>query len=773
MNIPKSEKLRAIALACSLYALTGNATAATSLSISLDNSRPGRTISQEFAGLSIEMADVCSAAPVFRYETKTAMTSTNWGKGCIFDKPGADEANEGLLGVGSGNAKTSSAAQAFQEKYNKMIKLMGVKNIRVGGTSADSIKERAYPPLQTAKNVIDFAKAVGLTELEWNLPVVGLNFSTTSAATLPIYDTKDPAQADVIGLSKNSTQTVTNNGIVTLNSDGKVVIDATFQTYVNYAVDLFKYRDEKYPELKLIFEIGNEDDAHGITYDAWVNAFEAYAKAIIKAIPADKRGKLYLTGPSTTGKTPWYSSMQSSPTFTSDAGTGENTTGWKSHIGYINIHEYQADNLSGACTGDVCATKAKALLGMPDWGAKSDRYKFVSTSYQVKLAPRLLEANSITSGGVEGVGDSYAAALWALTYMGDYAKTTNLAGLNLHVGSTNGGYSAITPPFATGTDPKNSSPTLKSVGYAILMFNQFLRNGQIIVPSTTGDMGGLSVYGAQQPDGRLYALIVNRNLPLGAGATVDKTVDATVSVPAGYTSTRTLSLTQSASNPAALDGITLGGARVGNDGTWEPNWSTGTVGVDNNFKISVDPLKATLIEFSAANQTGPIVLGDVGDSTVRDGSWASSNFGDDQISTVKTDVTGFNRVSYFKFDVSGISKKITSAQISLMPVFVGKEGFKNDIYAIDDNSWSERSITYNNAPLISGGALAQVTASKSNTPVTFDVSTLAAAAQEKNGGIFTIAVKSPVNIGALGGIDYATKESSTADFRPKLVIQRQ
>src|SRR5438270_5598869 len=52
------------------------------------------------------------------------------------------------------------------------------------------------------------------------------------------------------------------------------------------------------------------------------------------------------------------------------------------------------------------------------------------------------------------------------------------------------------------------------------------------------------------------------------------------------------------------------------------------------------------------------------DAYVRDGSYASTNYGSSTALYVKTDTTGFNRDSYLKFDLSSVSS-IGSATLRL------------------------------------------------------------------------------------------------------------
>ncbi|MPV61468.1 hypothetical protein GD416_34960 [Burkholderia sp. BE24] len=479
------------------------------------------------------------------------MQITNWKNGCNSDKdsPGG---NEGLLGVGSKNTKTSATAQAFQDNFNNLIRRLNIKNIRVGGTSADSVKQRvgdassrAYPPLQTAKNVIDFAKEVGLTELEWNLPVYGVDVST----------------------------------------------------YFNYAASLLEYKNSTYPKLKLIFEIGNEDNNTRMSYASWLASFKSYVSGIYKLTSDSLKKNLYFTGPSTAGQG-WNSNIVNDSYFVTDNISEAQIAGVKSLISYVNTHEYPlgggytspclAPGVTGS--GTTCLSLVSKLLAQGAY----DPSNFTATLSKVNLSPRLMEINSMYGGGIAGAGDSFAAALWALNNVSWFAQNSKLAGLNLHLGATNGGYSPITPPFTNGSG-NNALPTLKADGYGMLTYGQFNQGGKIIVPSVVGLTSRISVFGALQPDGHLRMLIINRNWTDNG----NDPVIATVTVPSGYSTARTMSLAQSGSNPMSPTGISLGGSGVASDGAWSGVWTAASrANADGTYTFTVPPVQAMVVDFS-------------------------------------------------------------------------------------------------------------------------------------------------------------------------------
>jgi hypothetical protein len=98
---------------------------------------------------------------------------------------------------------------------------------------------------------------------------------------------------------------------------------------------------------------------------------------------------------------------------------------------------------------------------------------------------------------------------------------------------------------------------------------------------------------------------------------------------------------------------------------------------------------------------------------VQDGTSSSKNFGSNsQLEVKQTSWVNYNRQSYLSFNLSGISA-VHTAKLRLY----GSLGDTQDssvqaqVFAGNTASWSENSITWNNRPAISGGALSSATIS--------------------------------------------------------------
>ncbi|WP_168123337.1 DNRLRE domain-containing protein [Paenibacillus sp. HB172176] len=87
------------------------------------------------------------------------------------------------------------------------------------------------------------------------------------------------------------------------------------------------------------------------------------------------------------------------------------------------------------------------------------------------------------------------------------------------------------------------------------------------------------------------------------------------------------------------------------------------------------------------------------DSTIRDGSYADTNFGSSNVLTVKKDSVGYNRKSLLKFNFNPLNAGTTGqASLNLYVKTAPLTSQTINIYAIDDLSWSDPLVNWNNAP---------------------------------------------------------------------------
>jgi hypothetical protein len=130
----------------------------------------------------------------------------------------------------------------------------------------------------------------------------------------------------------------------------------------------------------------------------------------------------------------------------------------------------------------------------------------------------------------------------------------------------------------------------------------------------------------------------------------------------------------------------------------------------------------------------------------------TTNYGSSSTLRVRS---GRSRV-YLKFNVTGISARPTSAKLRLWVTDPGPSG--GSVYRVS-TSWSESTITWRNAPAISGAAIAGYGAVSTGHWVEVDVR-----AAIGRSGTFAFAISGG---SALDAVDYASSETL---HKPQLVI---
>lgn len=208
-----------------------------------------------------------------------------------------------------------------------------------------------------------------------------------------------------------------------------------------------------------------------------------------------------------------------------------------------------------------------------------------------------------------------------------------------------------------------------------------------------------------------------------------------------------------------LDGSDLG-AEV-TDGSYSLQWDTTTV-PDGAYTLTAiarenggstttsAPLTVTVNNYSLSTQT--FVPSD--DATI-DADSPNQNFG--SASKLEVDMKPVQSF-LMKFSITGIgSRQVSSAKLRLYCINASDKG--GDVYPVSDTSWSESSVTLNNAPSAAGSIVASLGAVARDTWIEVDVTSLI-----KNDGTYSLCMTSTSSNGA----GYMSKEA--AEFSPQLVI---
>ena len=154
------------------------------------------------------------------------------------------------------------------------------------------------------------------------------------------------------------------------------------------------------------------------------------------------------------------------------------------------------------------------------------------------------------------------------------------------------------------------------------------------------------------------------------------------------------------------------------------------------------------------------------DAYVRGGVNASTNYGtDDQLSLKNSGGEDYDRKLYLKFDLTSLSEPFQSATIQLTPKSSGPdfEGSTAEL-GITNNSWSEGSINWSNAPVISNS---KTTVSCSENAVSWDITSFVSEALQGD-SILTLLLHVPNEGSSDSWVHYYSREASSG--QPKLTI---
>jgi len=174
------------------------------------------------------------------------------------------------------------------------------------------------------------------------------------------------------------------------------------------------------------------------------------------------------------------------------------------------------------------------------------------------------------------------------------------------------------------------------------------------------------------------------------------------------------------------------------------------------------------------------------DTYIYDATASSTlNFGDDALVVIKNDVTGNNRMGFYKFSLADMDKLLVpsdSAEVKVS-LYVNTTGTTASavnwqFYRVDDTTWQENTISWNNKPTVSTQLLATVTGFNYTTVtynaanrMSFDISNFAWA-QYKAGkrSISFNATQSAKNSGAQTNV--SSKETLDTRMLPYITIRR-
>ena len=341
------------------------------------------------------------------------------------------------------------------------------------------------------------------------------------------------------------------------------------------AARIAKYVAEKYGDLLSCFILGNEPNKD-MKYPDFLAEWKKFREVIVSPgfVPEAK-----FCAPTSTDRNPdWSRDMAGEP-------------GMKEMLAFIGQHYYPGGD--GPNVKDI--VKAREEMLSPEW---HDRYqafhdRFVPEVKKNGLKFRMNEGSSFSKGGALGASDTYSAALWILDYLYWWAHH-EASGLNFHSGNKvlPGTQGPDKPNVYTPLTASENGITVLPPGYGIKMF-ELGGHGNLLPTEVTENREriNLTAYATRDANGKLYVTLINREHgPTGKGAEV--WVETGKKMGKG----EVITLRQEQSDISHVEGVTVGGAKFKEDGTWDGCWQPLKGGMEEQkLKVEVPPATAIVV----------------------------------------------------------------------------------------------------------------------------------------------------------------------------------
>lgn len=322
-------------------------------------------------------------------------------------------------------------------------------------------------------------------------------------------------------------------------------------------------------------EIGNEPDAyarHRLRAKSWGYAayeieVKRYRRAIAKLAPG-----IPLAGPGVSGSRAYIRWGPHEVSALSPA----ILTG---HHYPLGCHQIPQPSIERLLSTKIRASEAASL----------QRYMKVSRASGVPF--RMDEANSVSCGGHVDISNTFAATLWATSYIAQ-TMAAGVSGINLEGNPANClGYSPVcaSAPAQLAAGQLTAQP----VWYALLLARSLIGDRPLQTVLSNPAAANMTVSALRAPNGGLHLVIVDDDPPGSQPARVR------VRVGSNFTAASMLALT--APTLAATSGVMLGGRGVSADGSWQPPSAPAPVSVEGGVAtVTLTPSSAALVTVTPA-----------------------------------------------------------------------------------------------------------------------------------------------------------------------------
>jgi len=246
--------------------------------------------------------------------------------------------------------------------------------------------------------------------------------------------------------------------------------------------------------------------------------------------------------------------------------------GHSNHVALITEHLYPGGAGGKVPTPEIGRDRmlANDLWGTNGFPRVYQRLyeSFVPLALANGLPYRLEEVNNYFNGGATNVSNTFASSLWGLDFMYWWAEH-HASGVNFHTGDRVAAGYTLLPSKYTAFYSTTNGYMVWPLGYGIKAFDLGGHGNFVPVTESGASNLNLSAYAVLGDDKNLYLTLINKEHGReGRAARISLDVDD------GFTGGEVISLEQSTGDVAATSGVTLGGAQIESDGSWDGNWKT-------------------------------------------------------------------------------------------------------------------------------------------------------------------------------------------------------
>ena len=216
-------------------------------------------------------------------------------------------------------------------------------------------------------------------------------------------------------------------------------------------------------------------------------------------------------------------------------------------------------------------------------------YKGIASAItNTPLAFRLTEVNSYWFSGLKGASDSYTSALWSADYL-HWWTSHGADGLNFHTGDRTGGDLSMPCQYAAFVTSAHGYE-IRPLAYGMKLFALGGHGNQL--PVTNPSLTNLVAY-AVLDSKTIFITVINKAHGLGA---VNSEIQIKLDAPTEKSSASAIFLEAKYADIATGSvGVTLGGATIKEDGTWDGHWEPVKVFGENFMSVSMPPASAAVI----------------------------------------------------------------------------------------------------------------------------------------------------------------------------------